>query len=114
MNVKTKFATATAGLLVLGGSAFGISLASGIASASPIPGVTSPSSTVAPPDVTIPGDPGPAIQSGPQSGADSVVTDAADGTATEASASESNTALDGPGDHQDPAGNVDHQSTTEQ
>jgi hypothetical protein len=69
---------------------------------------------VAPPDVTMPGDPGPAIQSGQQRGPDGVVTDTADGSATEASASEPSTALDGPGGHQDPAGNVENQSTTEQ
>jgi hypothetical protein len=114
MNIKTKIAVTTAGLLALGGSAFGISLGSGVASATPTTGATSPSTKVAQPDLTLPGDPGPAIQSGQQSGADSAAPDIADTTPTEANASEKGAASDGPGGHQDPGGNVDHQSTTEQ
>jgi hypothetical protein len=121
MNVKSKLAVATAGMLALGGSAFGSSLATGVASAAPAPGVTSPSAPPATADVTVPGDPGAAVQSGPQTGpdtasaADTAETPSTEASAsTEATASETSTATDGPGGHQDPAGNVDHQSTTEQ
>jgi hypothetical protein len=105
VNLKTKLAAATAGLLAVGGSAFGISLTTGIASAAPSPAL--------PTEVTTPGDPGPAVQAGPQSGPDTAAPDAADGS-TETSQPESGAPTDGPGGHQDPAGNVDHQSSTEQ
>jgi hypothetical protein len=106
VNLKTKLAVATAGLLAVGGSAFGISLTTGVASAGPSPA----SST----EVTTPGDPGPAVQAGPQSGPDTAAPDAADAGSTETSQPESGAPTDGPGGHQDPAGTVDHQSSTEQ
>jgi hypothetical protein len=113
MNFKTKLAATTVGLLTFGGSVLGISLASGTATAAPVTS-TSPSTPTHTAETTTPGDPGPAVQSGPQSGPDSTAPDVADGVATEAQTPETGAPSDGSGGHQDPAGNADNQSTTEQ
>jgi hypothetical protein len=118
MSIKTKLAVTGAGLFALGGSALGLSLASTTASAAPTGTSSIPQSAA---ESTTPGDPGPAIQSGDQTGPDRTATDKADSvasdpadTSAETDAPENGAAFDGMGGHQDPAGNVDHQSTTEQ
>jgi hypothetical protein len=96
MNIKTKGAIATAGLLALGGSGFGISLGSGVASAASTPTPISPSSKPGPPDVIKRGDPAPASQSGQQSGSDRATAEGSDGTSSEMSASETGHAIGWP------------------
>lgn len=114
MKFKTKLGAATVGILTVGGSIVGISLTSGAASPAPSTGAVSASAQADASEATDSGDPGPAVQSGPQSGQDSMGPDPADGVATETTTPETGAPSDGPGGHQDPAGNVDNQSTTEQ
>jgi hypothetical protein len=112
MNIKKKFGLGAAGLMALGGSMFGLTLISGAAGASS----TLPTST----PVTASADQGLNVQDGSQTGVDNTSTGASEGVSSEvstseaATSSETGTASDGIGGHQDPAGNVDNQSTTEQ
>ena len=110
MNIKKRIGLGAIGLVTLGGSVFGLSLASSTAGATAL---SSPAAESTTPDL------GANVQDGAQSG-DSITTDVAganavDSVTTDAgAASEAGAASDGPGGHQDPAGNVDNQSTTEQ
>ena len=113
MDTKTRVSAVGIGLLALSGSLLGISLVSGSATAAPTTGNTAPSTLTVPAD-TASGNPSADVQSGQQSGPDSAAPDSTETLSTESSTSESNSASDGPGGHQDPSGNVDHQSTTEQ
>ena len=111
MNLKKKIGLGTVGLLALGGSVFGMTLISGSAGASS----TQPPVAGAPATV----DQGPNVQDGSQTALDGVSTSGADAVNAESAgqtsdSGEVNAASDGPGGHQDPAGNVDNQSTVEQ
>ena len=112
MNIKKKFGIGAAGLMALGGSMFGLTIISGAAGASS----TVPTST----SVTASVDQGLNVQAGSQTGVDTASTEVGEGISSEAvsseatTSSEAGTASDGIGGHQDPAGNVDNQSTTEQ
>ena len=111
MNIKKRIGLGAIGLVTLGGSVFGLSLASGTAGATALSSPAAESTTA--PDL------GANVQDGAQSG-DSLSTDvtganAVDSVTTDAGASpEAGAVSDGPGGHEDPAGNVDNQSTTEQ
>jgi len=112
MDIKKKIGIGTVGLMTLGGSVFGLTLISGTAGAASAQTPTA--------QVTATTDLGLNVQSGSQSGDNSVAADSTEGISVEATTSEVGTSSesaavsDGPGGHQDPAGNVDNQSTTEQ
>jgi len=112
MNIKKKFGVGAAGLMALGGSMFGLTLITGAAGASSTPPTSAPVSASA--------DQGLNVQDGSQTGVDTTSTGASEAVSSEtsssevATSSETGTASDGIGGHQDPAGNVDNQSTTEQ
>ena len=114
MNIKKKFGIGAAGLMALGGSMFGLTIISGAAGASS----TVPTSTST--SITASADQGLNVQDGSQTGVDTTSTDVSEEVSSEAvsseatTSSETGTASDGIGGHQDPAGNVDNQSTTEQ
>ena len=112
MDIKNMIGIGMVGLMSLGGSMFGLTLISGTAGAA-----SSPTPTA---EVTATAGLGSNVQSSSQFGDNSGAADSTEGISVEAmasevsSSSESAAASDGPGGHQDPAGNVDNQSTTEQ
>ncbi len=112
MNIKKKLGLGAAGLVTLGGSMFGLTLVSGAASAS-----SNPPSTVA---TTANADQGLNIQEGSQTSVDTSSSALGEGITSEgdseavATSTESAATADGAAGHQDPAGNVDNQSTSEQ
>ena len=100
--MKKRVAILAASTLALGGATVG--MVASVASA----GTTNPPTTVAPVSDSTGSDQGAQVQVGDQTSVDSATS--GDATSVEA---ESSTPADGLGGHQDPAGNVDNQSTTE-
>ena len=99
---------------------FGLTLITGAAGASSTPPTSAPVSVSADQGLNVQGGSGLNVQDGSQTGVDTASTGASEEVSSEAStsevatSSETGTASDGIGGHQDPAGNVDNQSTTEQ
>lgn len=111
ISMKKRIGVGTVGLVALGASVVGVALSSGLASASSTP-------TTAPSVVTIPGGnnvqdiAGANLQLDSQTGLQSVLPDATEGTSSEATATESaNVESDGVGGAQETSGsNVDSQT----
>lgn len=102
-SMRKRLAVGLVSGLALGATTLGV-LAS-VASADTSTGVTAVTATAT--------DQGAQVQSGDQTATDSTLGASDEATSTDGASSEVSTASDGPGGHQDPAGNVDNQSTTE-
>jgi hypothetical protein len=112
ISMKKKIGVGAVGLVALGGSVFGVALSSGIASASSST-TTTPSVVTVPGDTNALSDSGANVQSGGQTGSQSILPDATEGTSSEAASTEAATVeSDGVGGPQEISGsNVDSQTT---
>ena len=101
-SMRRRIAIGAASVFALGGSALGIAITTASASTP-----TTDVSTLGVQDQS-----GSQVQSGDQTAADTNSATSSEATSEASAPTASET--DAPGGHQDPAGNVDNQSTTEQ
>lgn len=108
MRLNSKLVAAAAGLVALGGVGTAVARTSSAAAPAHVRVVNASQVTPSGPADT------DTVQSGDQTTPDSPADKADRADTAEKGDAESTAQADGPGGHEDPPGNVDHQSTTEQ